>query len=271
MVQKADSKDWLRELDNYNFIGIYDVMLDIRTEMNISPNIVIPVLQNIIKFTQLFPADSIGTRDKYCELRWKAIEFLKAQGIIDSFTLISGTHRWEGKIAVELEKDKFDKWLKKMKKEYEKRARLEKRPEEASLKQIWSLLHPKICEVSRSRIESRHFADAAEAAMKEVNTTVKSIVKQKTGEEYDGADLMYKALSPARPIIFLDDMSTETGRNIQQGYMQMFAGAMTGIRNPKAHENIDIDERRAIHFLFLASLLMFKIDQRREGNSPVIY
>ncbi|MBA7577516.1 hypothetical protein ES708_19369 [subsurface metagenome] len=45
--------------------------------------------------------------------------------------------------------------------------------------------------------------------------------------------------------------------------MQIFSGAMTGIRNPKAHENITIDSQRAIHFLFLASLLMFKIDEKK--------
>jgi hypothetical protein len=52
---------------------------------------------------------------------------------------------------------------------------------------------------------------------------------------------------------------------MQQGYMQIFAGSMTGIRNPKAHENISIDSVRAVHFLFLASLLMAKLD---EANVP---
>jgi len=34
------------------------------------------------------------------------------------------------------------------------------------------------------------------------------------------------------------------GRNIQRGYMQIFAGAMIGIRNPKAHKNITIGRER---------------------------
>ena len=64
---------WIEEMDNYNFLGIYDVILDIKTEMNISSDrIVIPLLQNRVKFSQLFPIDSIGTRDKYCELIYKA-------------------------------------------------------------------------------------------------------------------------------------------------------------------------------------------------------
>jgi len=128
---------------------------------------------------------------------------------------------------------------------------------------FWDLLHPKIVEVSKNRFETKHFADSVEAAFKEINNTVKLIVKQKTGKEYDGADLMNRAFSEQNPIIVLDDLSTETGKNIQKGYMQIFSGSMTGIRNPKAHDNITIDSQRAIHFLFLASLLMFKIDEKK--------
>jgi hypothetical protein len=36
---------------------------------------------------------------------------------------------------------------------------------------------------------------------------------------------------------------------------------MTGIRNPKAHGMVQLDRRRSIHFLFLASLLADKIDE----------
>lgn len=90
---------------------------------------------------------------------------------------------------------------------------------------------------------------------------MKVIVKQRNGKEYDGAPLMYKAFSFKKPIIKLGDLTTEIGQNIQKGYMQIFAGSITGIRKPKAHENITIDSKRAIHFLFLASLLMFKIDE----------
>ena len=97
--------------------------------------------------------------------------------------------------------------------------------------------------------------------MKEINSYVKNIVKKKRGEELDGAKLMNTAFSPDKPVITLDDLSTVTGKNIQQGYMQIFVGSMIGIRNPKAHENINIDKKRAIHFIFLASLLMSKLDE----------
>ena len=62
------------------------------------------------------------------------------------------------------------------------------------------------------------------------------------------------------PIIKLGDISTETGTNIQQGYMEMFAGAMIGIRNPQAHNNLLITKDNAIRELHFASMLMYKID-----------
>lgn len=134
----------------------------------------------------------------------------------------------------------------------------------SSFSPIWDLLHPAVVKVARARFEGGHYADAAESALKEVNDVVHKIVKERTGKEYDGADLMNRAFSVSKPVLKLADLATETGRNIQVGYMQIFAGAMTGIRNPKAHANLIIDPSRSTHFLFLASLLFSKIDETIE-------
>ncbi|MCB4791281.1 MAG: TIGR02391 family protein [Elusimicrobia bacterium] len=127
---------------------------------------------------------------------------------------------------------------------------------------FWDLLHPSVITNAKSRFESKHYADAVETILKDLNNKIKDVVKKKTGKELDGSDLMHKAFSPNNPIITLDDLSTETGKNIQQGYMEIFAGAMTAIRNPKAHEIVNITKERAIHFLFFASLLYSKFDER---------
>jgi len=126
---------------------------------------------------------------------------------------------------------------------------------------IWSIIHPIIVKIAQSRFKSGHYSDSVEAALKEVNTRVKKIVKERIGEELDGAPLMQRALSLDNSVLDLADLSTESGKNIQKGYLQIFSGVMTGIRNPKAHENIVIDRKRAIHLLFLASLLMSRIDE----------
>jgi uncharacterized protein (TIGR02391 family) len=120
-------------------------------------------------------------------------------------------------------------------------------------------MHPEVIAVARSRFDTGHFADAVEAAFKHFNATVKKLAGSGIASDLDGAPLMNKVFSPNKPIIKLSDLSTATGKNIQNGYMQMFAGAMTGIRNPKAHENITIDANRATHLLFVARLFFYKL------------
>lgn len=132
------------------------------------------------------------------------------------------------------------------------------------VQQLWMLINPRIVKVSRKRFDDGHYADSVEAALKEINSVTKKIVKDKIKKEYDGASLMERALSLNDPIIVLDDLTIDDGKNVQKGFMQIFSGAMTGIRNPKAHSNMSIDQEQAIHYLFLASILMNKIENSQK-------
>lgn len=127
---------------------------------------------------------------------------------------------------------------------------------------VWALMHPQIAEVSKKRINDGYYADAVEAACKTVNSLVRKIVFEQTGEELDGAGLMRKAFSPGNPIIRIADVGHKSGRDTQQGYMDIFAGVMTGIRNPKAHDNENITKEDALRKLIMISILMYKIDSR---------
>jgi len=128
---------------------------------------------------------------------------------------------------------------------------------------FWSMIHESIVRVAKKKFEDGHCADAVESAFKEINTRVKKIVKDKIGEELDGANLMFTAFPSKNPIIILGDLSSKTGINIQDGYTHIFAGSMLAIRNPKAHENIILHREGAIPFIFLASLLMYKLDKAK--------
>lgn len=132
----------------------------------------------------------------------------------------------------------------------------------ADPKVAWHLLHPKVQAVAGERFDSGQYADAVEAAFKALNAEVKSIARARGAPDIDGASLMHTAFSPKAPIIVLADLSTQSGRDMQQGYMEMFAGAMSAIRNPKAHENIVISTERSLHLLFLASTLWHTLDGR---------
>lgn len=121
----------------------------------------------------------------------------------------------------------------------------------------WSLVHPSIQQVSKRAMDSGLFAEAVEAAFKEVNVQV----KRKTGSDKDGVKLMQWVFSLESPILTLEsDITTQSGKDTQQGYMMMFSGAMSAIRNPNAHENMTISKDDAVRKLAFASMLMYKLD-----------
>lgn len=125
-------------------------------------------------------------------------------------------------------------------------------------------IHPWISRICKKIYFNGHYADAVESAFKEINSRCKKIYRAKTGNEKDGDDLMHSIFSPHNPILQFEDMNNESGKNVQKGYMDIFAGAITGIRNPKAHENQILSKDKAYRRLMLASLLMEKIDEAEE-------
>lgn len=125
----------------------------------------------------------------------------------------------------------------------------------------WQNIHSVIHRIAKPRFESFHFADAVEASLKEINDLVKKKYKSLTGKEDDGVSLMRNAFTSTAnnnymPVIELADNSNDSGKNIQQGYMDIFAGAMKGIRNPKAHTNMQVDADEAWEMIVLASHLL---------------
>jgi len=73
--------------------------------------------------------------------------------------------------------------------------------------------------------------------------------------------LMLKTFSPNDPLLTFEELRAVSGKNVQEGYMYIFAGAIQGIRNPKAHDNMNIAREDAIKRLVFASLLMDKVDE----------
>lgn len=128
---------------------------------------------------------------------------------------------------------------------------------------FWNLIHPKILAVSKQLFIEGHNSEAVEDAFKEINSRTKAIFKQKRPSEQvpDGQQLMTTVFSEKNPIVQFCEMDSESGRNTQRGFMLMFAGSIAALRNPKAHENIDISSEDAMRQLSFASMLMYKLDE----------
>ena len=117
--------------------------------------------------------------------------------------------------------------------------------------------HQTVIDSSKELFEDGHYRDAIYRAFVEVN----NFVKRKSKSSRDGKALMSTVFSPNSPIIKLNSLETQSARDEQEGFMHLFIGAMQGIRNPKAHENIlQNDPYIALELMGLASLLIKTID-----------
>lgn len=141
------------------------------------------------------------------------------------------------------------------------------------------VFHPEVVRVVGSRMDLGQYADAVLSAFKELNNAVKARVRSRLSDEQDGQKLMHNVFSPDHPVLLVEgNLDTQTNKDSQQGYMMMFSGAMSAIRNPKAHENMTISRDDAVRKLMFASMLMYKLDSAQlvpaasgtttEGNVP---
>lgn len=118
--------------------------------------------------------------------------------------------------------------------------------------------HPRLITSSKSLFETGHYSQAIFEAFKAVN----NFVKEKTGLTLDGKALMSKVFDENAPIIKINELLTKSDKDEQEGFKFLFMGAMVGVRNPKAHDEvIQTDPYRTLEYLSLASLLMKRIEE----------
>jgi uncharacterized protein (TIGR02391 family) len=101
----------------------------------------------------------------------------------------------------------------------------------------------------------RHYALAVCEGYKCLN----NFVKKKSGSNRDGADLMRSVFSPKTPTLKINDLKSDSQRNQQAGYMDIFAGCMTGIRNPRAHEHKYTDTPEAALEMLACANHLFRV------------
>jgi len=91
---------------------------------------------------------------------------------------------------------------------------------------------------------------------------LESSVKKKSGLKLTGVPLMQQAFSPNKPLLKLNSMTDQSEKDEQAGFMQIYAGVMLGIRDPKGHSIINLKDRnKALEYLALISLLFRRLDE----------
>lgn len=122
---------------------------------------------------------------------------------------------------------------------------------------LLSNLHPAIQEAARPSFTVGRRAEAVFEAFKAIELRVGGLL----GSEQTGLNLISEAFGGQEPRLKLNDFASRIDRDEQAGFAQIFKGAIQGVRNPKAHGRFEeLEERRALDYLGLASLLMRRLD-----------
>jgi uncharacterized protein (TIGR02391 family) len=117
-------------------------------------------------------------------------------------------------------------------------------------------LHREIANAASDLYKNGHYANAIEDAVKALN----NLVRLRSGIDADGSKLMTSVFSPENPILKFNDLADLSDKDEQRGFMMMFAGAVAGLRNPRAHKFIKDDPERALEFIAFVSLLAKLLD-----------
>jgi uncharacterized protein (TIGR02391 family) len=131
-------------------------------------------------------------------------------------------------------------------------------------------LHPFIARGCSQLYRDGHYAQAVEEASKAVS----EYLRQATGLSTDGVTLAQTAFSPKNPKLEFSDLSDDTKRNEQIGFMEMLVGFAKGVRNPLAHTHGKLEEaQKAFEYLVMASLFCRRVDDATpsvagSGNRP---
>lgn len=130
-------------------------------------------------------------------------------------------------------------------------------------KKLYDLLkfHPRIVKASRSLFRSGHYPEAILNAYK----CIEIFAKEKSGLKGRGVDLMHRVFNEKNPSIKLNRMQEDFEIDEQTGFRFIYAGSMMGIRNPKAHAEVQQkDPYRTLEYISLASLLAKRLEEGKK-------
>jgi len=120
-------------------------------------------------------------------------------------------------------------------------------------------IHPEITKSSLKLFNDGHYSQATFEAYKFVD----KLVSKTAGSRSSGYKLMMDVFNENAPKIKLNKLASTSEIDEQMGYKFIFAGAASGIRNPRGHEvNLPDSVDTCLDHLSLASLLLRALDKK---------
>jgi hypothetical protein len=143
------------------------------------------------------PMDGINFRDRYCELRWKAAEFLKQKSVINSIKVLKSTRIWGSNLQVVAERSEVERLLAIMNEEYLRRT-VEKETEVQPIEQVTASSHRNSLE-DLKRLLMRFYSVVLQMRERHDQRPTLDV-----SDEYDVQDLLHALLH-----LYFDDIRPE--------------------------------------------------------------
>lgn len=119
-------------------------------------------------------------------------------------------------------------------------------------------IHPRIQQLVRNLFDDGHYTQATFEAFKMIDKELQRL----SGSSETGKKLFMQVLKEDSPIIQLNNLSSKSDIDEQEGYKFLFAGSALAIRNPRGHEiGISDSPNKCLDHLSLASMLLRKLEE----------
>jgi uncharacterized protein (TIGR02391 family) len=90
-----------------------------------------------------------------------------------------------------------------------------------------------------------------------------SLIREKTGLDGDGVSLVGRAFGGKSPKLKVNNLQTESEKNIQAGVEQLLRGLYSAIRNPRSHQKFTDEQKNADAIIVFINYLLGIIDQSK--------
>jgi uncharacterized protein (TIGR02391 family) len=95
-----------------------------------------------------------------------------------------------------------------------------------------------------------------------------TVLREKSGLDGDGNQLVGKALGGDDPAIRLNSLQTDTEKNIQKGFESILRGIYSAIRNPRSHETATDKREHADAIIYFVNYLLTVLGASKEVFTP---
>lgn len=127
---------------------------------------------------------------------------------------------------------------------------------------IWPMIHPKVSNVAKKLMLDGHYESAITASVKLLESCTRDTCSEEAEKGISGTSLMQKLFNPKDPVLQFEDINSQSGRTLQEGYRNIFVGVQLGIRNPYSHDaGRNPSEYEALHIIVMISHLMNMFDK----------